>query len=168
MKRMLKKVLGKNAADAVRPYFPMTRSKWKLILIKRRFKEFGERSTITSPSIFQGMENISIGKDSDIGAFVHIWGNGGVTIGDGVLIASHVVITSLTHSYSGKQIKNAPTVAAPIHIDNGVWIGAHAVIMPGVTIGEGAVIGAGAIVTSNVPAMAIAVGVPARIIKYRE
>jgi acetyltransferase-like isoleucine patch superfamily enzyme len=54
-----------------------------------------------------------------------------------------------------------------IHIDDDVWIGANAVILGGVRIGKGAIIGAGAVVTKDVPEMAIAVGVPAKVTKYR-
>ena len=55
----------------------------------------------------------------------------------------------------------------PVRIGNDVWIGLNAVVMDGVTIGDGAVIGAGAVVTKDIPPYAIAVGMPARVIKYR-
>lgn len=55
-----------------------------------------------------------------------------------------------------------------ITLGDDVWIGANSVILPGVTIGRGAVIGAGAVVTKDIPEYAIAVGNPARVIKYRE
>lgn len=167
MKTAIRNILGPGATKALRRYYPLTRSKLTLILIKRKFKKFGKDSTITVPSIFRGKHQISVGEGTDIGAFVHIWGDGGVNIGDGVLIASHVVITSLTHSHAEEKIKSAKTVFAPVTIGNDVWIGAHAVIMPGISIGEGAVIGAGAVVTTNIPPRAIAVGVPAKVVKYR-
>ena len=55
----------------------------------------------------------------------------------------------------------------PVRIGNDVWIGLNAIVMDGITIGDGAVIGAGAVVTKDIPPYAIAVGVPARVIKYR-
>ena len=53
----------------------------------------------------------------------------------------------------------------PVKIGRRVWIGSHATVLPGVTIGDGAIIGGGAVVTKDVPAYAVAVGVPARVVK---
>jgi maltose O-acetyltransferase len=167
MKEKLKKILGKKLVDVIHSIYPITISKVTLLFVKYKFKHFGKKSTIIFPSVFFGYNNISIGEYTDIGAFANIWGNGGLFIGDRVLIASHVVITTLTHDYSFHQIKFAPSISKPIRIENDVWIGTHAVIMPGITIGEGAVVGAGAVVTKDVPPYAIVVGVPAKIVKYR-
>ena len=54
-----------------------------------------------------------------------------------------------------------------MHIENDVWIGLNVVIMDGITIGDGAVIGSGAVVTRDIPPYAVAVGIPARVIRYR-
>ena len=59
------------------------------------------------------------------------------------------------------------SVTAPVRIGRDVWIGANVVIMSGVTIGEGAVVGAGAVVSRDIPAWAVAVGVPAKVLRYR-
>ena len=58
--------------------------------------------------------------------------------------------------------------AKAVRIEDGVWIGGGAVILPGVTVGRNAVIGAGAVVTKDIPANAVAVGNPARVIRYQE
>jgi acetyltransferase-like isoleucine patch superfamily enzyme len=112
-------------------------------------------------------ERVSIGPYSSIGDFVHIWGNGGVTIGENVLVAAHVVITSLTHDpavypYSRKCVE------APVVIEDGVWIGSGAIVLPGVTLGRGAIVAAGAVVTKDVEPGAVVAGVPARILRHRE
>lgn len=166
-KTKIRNMLGPNAIKLIHRYYPMTRSKLVIVFIRHRFKHFGKRSSITLPSIFRNKKSISIGDDTGIGAFVHVWGGGGVTIGDRVLIASHVVITSATHDYNNDSIRFAPVITKPIFIEDDVWIGAHSVIMPGITIGKGAVIGAGSVVTKDIPEMAIVVGIPAKIIKYR-
>jgi acetyltransferase-like isoleucine patch superfamily enzyme len=83
-----------------------------------------------------------------------------VTIGDDTLIASHVAITSLTHDPRA-DLYSASQQSRPIVIGRNVWIGTHAVILPGVTIGDGAIIGAGAVVTRDVAPRAVVVGVPA-------
>lgn len=136
-------------------------------MCKSGFKKFGIKSTVRYPSVFEGMENISIGQDSHIAPFVHIWGVGGLSIGDKVLIASHVAITTLTHDYTEESIRDSPIISKSINIMDGAWIGAHAVILPGVTLNRGCVVAAGAVVTKDVPEMAVVAGVPARIIKYR-
>ncbi|RZK02633.1 MAG: acyltransferase, partial [Flavobacterium sp.] len=114
-------------------------------------------------------KNLSVGEDCSLNSFIHIWaGKSGVKIGNRVMIASHVAITSLTHDYSSKNMKTEPPVDKPIIIENDVWIGSHAVIMPGITIGEGAVVGAGSVVTKNVEPYTIVIGNPARFYKRRE
>lgn len=65
-------------------------------------------------------------------------------------------------------MRYAPIIAKPVIIKDDVWIGSNAVIMPGITIGKGAVIGAGAVVTKDVPPNAIVMGIPAKLVKYRE
>lgn len=109
---------------------------------------------------------IEIGDEVSVAAYVHIWGGGGVKIGDRVMIGSHTAITSITHDYTVERMYRT-IVAHPIVIEDDVWIGTHAVILPGVTIGKGAVIGAGCIVTKNVPPRAIVTGVPGRTLKLR-
>ena len=117
------------------------------------------------PVCIEGAKNVSIGNHVAINAFVHIWGHGKVTIGDECLIASHVSITSLTHD-THAETYNRIVIAKEVKIGNNVWIGTHAVVLPGVTIGSNAVIGAGAVVTKDVPENAIVAGVPAKIIRY--
>ena len=70
-----------------------------------------------------------------------------------------------TLNHNADPEKRANLIPAPIHIGNKVWLGANVTVLPGVTIGDGAIIAAGAVVTKDVPAGAVAAGVPARIIK---
>lgn len=113
---------------------------------------------------------ISIGNDCFVGPQVVMYGNGGVYIGNKVLIAAHVCIASVNHRYADISVPIADQglECAPIHIRDGAWIGANATIVPGVEIGEGAVIGAGSVVHRSVPAYSVAVGSPLRILACRK
>lgn len=110
---------------------------------------------------------IKIGKNTLIGAFSIINGQGGVLIGDNVLIGPRVTIVPINHKYLNTTvlIKNQGYEAKGIYIDDNVWIGAGAIILDGVKIGKGSVIGAGSIVTKEIPPYSLAFGNPARIQK---
>lgn len=91
-----------------------------------------------------------------------------VTIGAHTLIAPNVFITDHTHNDApGMRLDEQGNRIAPVTIGNDAWIGTRAVILPGITIGDGAIVGAGAVVTKDVPAGAIAAGVPAKVIGTR-
>ena len=121
----------------------------------------GTNVSISHPSFISGHKQISIGSNVSINAFVHIWGQGGVTIGDDCLIASHVTITSLTHNPSTKKFSEE-NIGHPIQIGNNVWIGSHAIILPGVSIGNNVIIGAGSLVNKNLEDNTVYVGTPAK------
>ena len=126
------------------------------------------------PFIFPGAHlqhsyGIEAGKNLNINRGVHIYARGGIKIGDYVLIGPNVVITSSQHRY---DIKGTPILfqgheLQPVTIGSDVWIGANAVILPGVNIGEGTIIGAGAIVTSDTEPYSIVGGIPATKIGER-
>lgn len=112
---------------------------------------------------------INIGKKTYVGEYVVIYGHGNVWIGDNVLIAMQAIIVSSNHDIPSKHtlIRSQGDILLPVHIGNDVWIGAGAKILGNVNIGDGCVVGAGAVVTKDLPPYAIAVGVPAKIIGYR-
>lgn len=118
------------------------------------------------PVFIHQKENVRIGENCAINAFVHIWANDEVFLGENTMIASHVVITTSTHDYMASPMRSI-RIDKKVKIGANVWIGSGAVIMPGVTIGDGAVVGAGAVVLRDVPEGAIVAGVPARIIKFK-
>lgn len=98
--------------------------------------------------------------------------NNRIDIGNHVLIASDVKIYTAAHPVTAKK-RMIPgggwnIYAQPVKIEDGVWIGGGAIILPGVTIGRNAVIGAGAVVTKDVPANAVAIGSPAKVLRYQE
>jgi len=109
--------------------------------------------------------HVSIGDNSWLGPNSVIYGNGGVDIGEDVLIASHCVINTVSHNFSRLDIPmNEQEInCEPVVIENDVWIGSGATILQGVRIGHGSIIGAGAVVTRSIPPFSIALGVPARV-----
>lgn len=115
---------------------------------------------------------LKIGRRTAINEFNNIRaGNAPVIIGDDCLISQFVSIIDANHGIARNVlIREQPhdLRRAGVYIGNDVWIGTHAIILPGVHIGDGAVIAAGAIVTRDVPEYAIVTGVPAKIIRYRE
>jgi len=111
---------------------------------------------------------LDVGAYTFFGRGVEIEISASVSIGRGVLIAPGVYITDHNHSVAiGTPMFEQPCSASAVIIGDDVWIGARAVILPGVEIGDGAVIAAGAVVTKHVPPMAIVGGVPARVIRFR-
>ena len=108
-------------------------------------------------------KNMKIGKRVFINSGCKFQDQGGITIGDDVLIGHNCVIATLNHVMDPDR--RADMTAAPVVIEDKVWIGANVTILQGVTIGEGATIAAGAVVNKDVPARTIAGGIPAKIIK---
>ena len=108
-------------------------------------------------------KNIKIGKDVFVNSGCCFQDQGGVTLGDGCLVGHNVVFATLDHDKCPS--KRGDMTAAPIVVGKNVWIGAHATILKGVTIGDGAIVAAGAVVTRDVPPNTIAAGVPARVVK---
>lgn len=108
-------------------------------------------------------KNITIGRDVFINSGCHFQDQGGITIGDGSLIGHNVVLATINHDLS--PLKNRENHYAPIVIEEHVWIGSNATILPGVTIGRWSVVAAGAVVRKDVPPFTVVGGVPAREIR---
>ena len=97
-----------------------------------------------------------------------MWIHESVTIGDNVKIGACVLITDTdAHplDYKIRRISNEGTKSAPIEIEDDVWVGAHSIILKGVTIGARSIIGAGSVVTKSIPADCVAAGNPCKVIK---
>lgn len=132
-------------------------------MVERRFKnwtypEFDETGMTKWNWMCQYHENLSLGENSDIGAFTYINAKYGVEIKEDVQIGSHCSI----YSWSTIDDKKGKVV-----IKKNARIGSHSLVMPGITIGENAVVGAFSFVNRDIPDNARALGIPARVIKKR-
>lgn len=107
--------------------------------------------------------NIKLGKNVFINSGCCFQDHAGIEIGDGTLIGHQVVIATLNHAQD--PLRRADMFPKPVKIGKNVWIGAHATILPGVTIGDNAIIAAGAVVTKDVENNVVVGGVPAKKIK---
>jgi maltose O-acetyltransferase len=128
--------------------------------------KFGKKCSILMGCELRYPHKIILGDHCVINRDVLLDGRGGLlTLGNNVDVAQEVVIWTLGHdAHDDFHCDHG----APVTIEDFAWIGHRAIIMPGVTIGRGAVVAAGAVVTKNVPAMAIAAGVPAKVIGQRQ
>ena len=111
---------------------------------------------------------IDIGENTNIGDFCFLSGQGGLTIGNNVLITSYVKIIPNSHNYTDitTPICQQPCSAKGIKIGDDCWIGMGAVILDGVTIGKHCVVGAGSIVVKDIEDYTVVAGVPAKPIKF--
>ena len=112
---------------------------------------------------------IEIGRETLIGDFCSLYGEGGLTIGTQVMIAAGCRLIPNEHTFliPERPIIEQPYEGRGISIGDGAWLGANVCVLDGVRIGKGAIIGAGAVVTHDIPDYAIAAGVPARVMKMR-
>ena len=132
----------------------------------RRFS-LGRKSVVESFScINNAVGDIVIGDHTRIG--LHNTIIGPVTIGSHVNLAQNITVTALNHNFDDatRRIDQQGVSTLPVTIADDVWIGAGAVVLPGVTIGRHSVVAAGAVVTRDVPDGCVVGGVPAKIIKH--
>ena len=107
--------------------------------------------------------NLRFGERVFLNSGCRFQDQGGIEIGDDALIGHNAVITTLNHELD--PARRADMHPAPVRIGRGAWLGANVTVLPGVTIGDGAVVGAGSVVTKDVAAGTVVVGVPARHVR---
>ena len=108
-------------------------------------------------------KNIKLGKNVFINSGCCFQDQGGIEIGDGCLIGHQVVIATLNHDLS--PATRANMTPSKVTLGKNVWVGSHATILPGVTVGDGSIIAAGAVVNKDVPPACVVAGVPAKVVK---
>lgn len=164
----LHKLMVQMAEDAMRITMELNSSyhspeEIRGLMSKLTGEEVDDSFRLFPPFYTEFGKNIHIGKNVFINCCCHFQDQGGVYIGDGALIGSHVVFATINHSqYPDKRADNHP---APIHIGKNVWIGSHVTLLPGVSVGDNTIVAAGAVVTKDIPAMSVVGGIPAKILK---
>ena len=141
---------------------PTEKEKRKEIL-KGLLGNCGERFLIETPVHMSYGNHVFLGERFYANFNLTLIDDGEIHIGDQVMIGPNVTICTTGHPVYPLYRKMTAHYSLPIHIGNNVWIGAHSVILPGVTIGDNSVIGAGSIVTRDIPANVVAVGNPCRV-----
>ncbi len=137
----------------------------RLELLRQLFAEVGEGCWIEPPLRANWGSHTHLGN--------HVYANFNLTlvddthvyIGDHVMIGPNVTITAAGHPIEPSLRWDAAQYNFPVRIEENVWIGAGAIILPGVTIGKNSVIGAGSVVTKDIPQNVVAVGVPCRVLR---
>lgn len=132
------------------------------VLLKELFTGgMGESCHVIGPLYMNIAENIHIGNHVSINPYFKCMSAGHVYIEDGAQIAMGVSIITNNHDVYDRPVLTIQDV----HIEKNTWIGANAIILPGVTIGENAIVGAGSVVTHDVEANTVVVGNPAKVIR---
>lgn len=138
----------------------------RALFSKLTAKDVDETCFMFPPFYTDFGQNITFGKNVFLNTGCTFQDLGGITIGDASQIGQNVTLCTLNHGLA-PEMRNT-IYPKPIHIGKNVWIGANALVLPGVTIGDNAVIAAGAVVTKDVPADTVVGGNPATFMKRAE
>ncbi|AKP03934.1 DapH/DapD/GlmU-related protein [Companilactobacillus pabuli] len=135
-------------------------------LLDELFEQKNENLTIMPPFNVDFGPQVNLGKNIYINKNVNMVSLGGVNIEDNVLIGPKAIIISINHDQNEKNRRNL--IPKSVHLKKNSWIGAGAIVLPGITIGKNSIVGAGSVVTKDVPDNAVVVGNPAKVIKKLE
>lgn len=167
------------SADRIGPDIPITH--WRLHMkttmremCNSKFLKFGADAEFRAGAYAICCSKISIGRRVIIRPACMLFADprsdgAGITIEDDVMLGSGVHIYVANHKFDDATkaiIDQGHYQSQAVLIKYGAWVGAGAIVLPGVTIGENAVVGAGSIVTKDIPAYTVAVGNPAKVVRY--
>ena len=140
------------------PYDPKAQE-----LVRKIFEgRIGAATRISAPLLGVRFGSVRLGHHVIIGQNCLMMSAGGITIDDKAMLAANCQLLSNNHDMYERMV----ITCKPIHICEGAWLGAGVSVMAGVTIGRYAVVGAASVVTKDIPDYAVAVGNPARVIRY--
>jgi len=178
LSQLFQKIKFDRGADRIGPDIPFTHYKLffkqsMIKLCKSKFKYFGERAEFRPGAYAVACSKISIGSRVVIRPATMMFADpradgAGITIEDDVLVGSGVHFYVGNHAFTDANIPiidQGHFPSKPILLKKGCWIGANAIILPGVTIGNNSVIGAGSVVTKSIPDRVVAAGNPAKVLK---
>lgn len=143
-----------------------SQQKEKTELLKKMFAEIGENVYIETPfhSNFGGM-NVHFGHTIYANFNLTLVDDTHIYVGSYTMFGPNVTIATASHPISPEHRKHDYQYNQPVHIGENCWIGAGAIILPGVTIGDNSVIGAGSVVTKDIPSNVVAVGNPCKVLR---
>lgn len=136
-------------------------------ICRHLFAKCGKNVNIERGAYFGSGKDIEIGDNSGIGVNCFV---SRAIIGKDVMMGPEVILLGQNHKFGDitiPMLRQGYSIAKPVEIGDDVWIGTRVIILPGRKIGKGSIIGAGAVVTKDIPEYAVAVGNPARIIRFR-
>lgn len=135
-------------------------------LLPQMLADVGPDSYIEAPFYANwGGKHVHVGRQFYANFHLTVVDDGEVFIGDRVMIGPNVTIATAAHPIDPSLRARALQYNLPVHIGSDVWIGAGAIVLPGVTIGDSSVIGAGSVVSRDIPAGVVAVGSPCRVLR---
>lgn len=135
-------------------------------LLQEMLAECGEGCYVEPPFYANwGGRHVHFGKGVYANFGLTLVDDTDIYIGDYTMLAPHVTVAAGTHPICPELRERGYQYNLPVHIGKNCWVGAGAVILPGVTIGDGSVIGAGSVVTGDIPAGKVAVGNPCRVLR---
>ncbi len=150
----------------------------EIVALSRQGVRLGDNVTLGSfaiikPTNYYGKSigmGLQIGNNSNIGANSYIGCSGHISIGNNVLIGPKVSMHAENHDFADgrRSIREQGVTRAPIVIEDDCWLGSGSTILAGVHIGHGSIVAAGSVVTTDIPALSIVGGVPAKVIRSRD
>ncbi|MGW0780989.1 sugar O-acetyltransferase [Streptomyces sp. NPDC002913] len=144
---------------------PPGRTEERRALLLEIFGSVGERTALLAPFHAAFGSNVHIGDDFFGNVNLTFVDDVDIRIGNDVMIAPSVTLTTTGHPVHPSRRADFGRFSEPVDIEDKVWIGSNAVILPGVRIGYGSVIGAGSVVSRSIPPMSVALGTPCRVIR---